>query len=123
MEEGAQAPFSFIMTKDNALIFTLAAALAGSTGYAQGADRAEGARKAQACQTCHGLDGLSRLAMTPHLAGQPHEYLVKTLKAYRSGERRDEMMAVVAKPLSDRDIEDLAAYYSAIEIRTAPAGR
>jgi len=33
------------------------------------------------------------------------------------------VMAVVAKPLSDRDIEDLAAYYSAIEIKTTPAGR
>lgn len=111
------------MTKTNALTLTLAATLAGASGYAQGADSTEGARKALACQACHGLDGLSRLPVAPHLAGQPHEYLVKTLKAYRSGERRDEMMAVVAKPLSDRDIEDLAAYYSAIEIKAGPARR
>lgn len=111
------------MANKNALIFTLAAALLGPTGYVQGADSTEGARKAQACQTCHGLDGLSRLPMAPHLAGQLREYLIKALKAYRSGERRDEMMGVVAKPLSDRDIEDLAAYYSAIEIKATPAGR
>ena len=111
------------MANKNALIFTLAAALAGPAAHTQGADSTEGARKARACQTCHGLDGLSRMPVAPHLAGQPREYLVKALKAYRSGERRDEMMAVVAKPLSDRDIEDLAAYYSAIKIKTGPASR
>ena len=111
------------MANKNALIFVLSAALVGPSAQAQSADRADGARKALACQACHGMDGLSRLPVAPHLAGQPREYLVKALKAYRSGERRDEMMAVVAKPLSDRDIEDLAAYYSAIEIRTAPPGR
>lgn len=82
-----------------------------------GADSPEGgARKAQACQACHGLEGLSRQPMVPHLAGQPREYFVKAMKAYRSGERKDEIMAIVTRSLSDRDIDDLAAYYSAIEI-------
>ena len=86
-------------------------------------DIAAGGQKALACQTCHGLDGLSKLLLTPHLAGQSREYLVKAIKAYRSGERKDEVMAVVAKPLSDRDIDDLAAYYSAIEITVKPPAR
>ena len=77
---------------------------------------AAGRRKALQCQTCHGLDGLSKLPEAPHLAGQPERYLVKSLDEYRKGMRNDEMMTLVVKDLSDQDIADLAAYYSAIEI-------
>lgn len=69
------------------------------------------------CQTCHGLDGIGKLPDAPHLAGQPAVYLERALRAYRSGERRNEVMAVAAKSLSDADIRDLAAYFSAIEIQ------
>jgi cytochrome c553 len=79
-------------------------------------DAAAGARKAAACQACHGLDGLSKMPEAPHLAGQPQIYLERSLRAYRSGERRNEVMSLAAKPLSDADIRDLAAYYAAIEI-------
>jgi cytochrome c553 len=83
-------------------------------------DVATGRRKALACQTCHGLDGLSKLPEAPHIAGQPERYLVKSLEEYRKGERKDEMMTLVAKGLSDQDIADLAAYYGAIEITATP---
>jgi cytochrome c553 len=89
--------------------------LAGSAPAAAG-DVAAGRRKALQCQTCHGLDGLSKLPEAPHLAGQPERYLVKSLDEYRKGIRNDEMMTLVVKDLSDQDIADLAAYYSAIEI-------
>ena len=97
-----------------------AAALFSSSAIAQ--DAAAGARKAPACQACHGLDGLSRLPDAPHLAGQPAPYLERALRAYRDGERRNEVMSIAAKPLSDQDIRDLAAYYAAIQIsiKTAP---
>jgi cytochrome c553 len=75
-----------------------------------------GRRKALACQTCHGLDGISKLPEAPHLAGQPEQYLVKSLDEYRTGMRRNEMMTLVVKNLSNQDIADLAAYYTAIEI-------
>jgi cytochrome c553 len=90
-------------------------ALAGADG-ADAQDVAAGRRKAVACQTCHGMDGIAKLPDAPHLAGQPAPYLVRTLRAYRSGERRNEVMSVAAKPLSDEDIRDLSAYYSAIQI-------
>jgi cytochrome c553 len=77
---------------------------------------AAGRRKAVACQACHGMDGIAKLPDAPHLAGQPAPYLVRALRAYRSGERRNEVMSVAAKPLSDEDIRDLSAYYSAIQI-------
>jgi cytochrome c553 len=77
---------------------------------------AAGRRKAVACQACHGMDGMAKLPDAPHLAGQPAPYLVRALRAYRSGERRNEVMTVAAKALSDEDIRDLSAYYSAIQI-------
>jgi cytochrome c553 len=75
-----------------------------------------GARKAIACQTCHGMDGLSRLPDAPNLAGQPVGYLERALRAFRDGARKNEMMSVAARTLSDQDIRDLAAYYGAIKL-------
>jgi cytochrome c553 len=85
--------------------------------------KAGAARAAQACQTCHGAQGVASLPDTPHLAGQPAIYLVRAMRAYRSGERRHEVMNVVAKPLSDADIQDLAAFYSAFFIDVKPLSR
>ncbi len=89
-----------------------AAAIAG--------DAAAGKTKAKACVTCHGLDGVSRLPDAPNLSGQVPEYLALQLRAYRSGERRHPVMNVIAKPLSDEDIDDLAAWYSEIEVTVTP---
>lgn len=82
----------------------------------------EGRRKAVACQTCHGIDGISRLPDAPHLAAQPAAYVERALRAYRSGERRNEVMNVAARALSDDDIRALAAYYAAvrIEVKAVP---
>ncbi len=71
---------------------------------------------AQACSTCHGANGLSTLPNAPHLAGQPAIYIAEQMKAYRSGKRSHEVMNVVAKPLSDADIDALAAWYASIKI-------
>ena len=83
-------------------------------------DVAAGRRKALACQACHGFDGLSKLPDAPHLAGQPERYLVKSLDEYRKGVRKNELMTLVVKDLSDQDIADLASYYGAIEISAQP---
>lgn len=79
-------------------------------------DVAAGRRKAAACQACHGLDGIAKLPDAPNIAAQPAAYLERELRNYRAGTRRNEVMSVAAKPLSDVDIRDLAAYYSAIQI-------
>ena len=75
-----------------------------------------GSAKAMMCQACHGLDGLSKTPDAPNIAGQIEPYLVTQLQAFKSGVRKNDAMSVVTPPLSDKDIEDLAAYYSAIEI-------
>jgi cytochrome c553 len=100
---------------------TAIAILLLATGAPAGAgDVAAGRRKALACQACHGLDGLSKLPDAPHLAGQPERYLVKSLDEYRKGVRKNELMTLVVKDLSDQDIADLASYFGAIEISAQP---
>jgi cytochrome c553 len=69
---------------------------------------------------CHGQDGYSTLPNAPHLAGQPAAYLEEQLRNYRSGRRQHEVMTLIAKPLSDADVENLAAWYSSISISVKP---
>jgi cytochrome c553 len=68
------------------------------------------------CQVCHGLDGIAKMPIAPHLAGESAIYLQTQLKAFRSGKRENEMMTVVSKDLSDEDIVKLAAWYESITI-------
>ena len=75
-------------------------------------DPAAGQKKSQTCVACHGPDGNSQAADFPKIAGQHHDYLVKALKDYKSGARKNQIMAPMAANLTLRDIEDLAAYYS-----------
>ena len=79
-------------------------------------DATVGRQKAQPCSVCHGPLGLSVTPDAPHLAGQPAMYLAAQLRAYRSGARKHEVMVVLAKPLSDEDINNLAAWFSSIRI-------
>jgi len=91
-------------------------ALSGAGGVHAQSPAETGKAKAQACVTCHGPLGLSQAPNTPHLAGQPEFYVVEQLKAYRSGKRSNEVMAVIAKPLTDADIGQLAAWYASLVI-------
>jgi cytochrome c553 len=77
-------------------------------------DAKAGRQKALQCQTCHGLDGMAKLPEAPNLAGQNEIYLVKALTDYKTGARQNEMMSAVSPPLTDKDIADLAAFYSAL---------
>lgn len=98
-----------------AALSTLAGAAAHATGEA-------GQVKSRPCAVCHGPQGLSVLPTAPNLAGQPEDYLAQQLRAYRSGRRSHEIMSLIAKPLSDDDIAQLAAYFASfrIEIKSAP---
>ena len=91
--------------------------LAATSGASQAGDVKAGRAKAMMCQACHGLDGLSKTPDAPNIAGQLEPYLVAQLQAFRSGARKNEAMSVVAPSLSDKDIEDLAAYFSEIEMK------
>jgi cytochrome c553 len=68
------------------------------------------------CQGCHGVDGRSITPDAPHLAAQPESYLAAQLRAYRSAERRHEVMNVVARGLRDDDIAVLARWFSQMQI-------
>jgi cytochrome c553 len=85
-------------------------------GVAVAGNAKAGRQKALQCQTCHGLDGVAKLPEAPNLAGQNEAYLVKALKDFRGGARRNDMMSLVIAPLQDADIADLAAYYAAIPV-------
>ncbi len=84
-------------------------------GPAMAGDSAAGKIKAASCAGCHGPDGISANPLWPNLAGQKAPYLVKQLKAFRDGARQDPMMSAMARPLSDADIENLAAYYASLK--------
>ena len=91
-----------------------------SSGSPTAADVAAGRKKAGACVACHGDAGIATLPNAPHLAGQPALYLTEQMRQFRSGKRPSEVMAVIAKSLSDQDIDDLAAWYEAIAIDAKP---
>lgn len=63
------------------------------------------------CNSCHGLD-LAGRDNVPHIANQREDYLVKTLREYKTNDRRgyDGSMAEVLAPVSDQQILDLAYY-------------
>lgn len=89
-------------------------------GAAWAADIGAGkSQAAAACAVCHGAQGLSTLPNAPHLAGQPEIYLAEQLRNYRSGKRSHEIMSVIAKPLTDKQIDDLSAWYASllVEVR------
>jgi cytochrome c553 len=98
-------------------LFTSGFLLAASGSVCAAGDVKAGRAKALMCQACHGLDGLSKTPDAPNIAAQTEPYLVAQLQAFKSGARKNDAMSVVAPSLSDRDIEDLAAYFSAIEIK------
>jgi cytochrome c553 len=92
-----------------------------SAGPAPAADaRAGRAKVAGVCQACHGMDGLSKNPEAPNLAGQIENYLAKALAEYRSEVRKNETMNIVSKELTDDDIANIAAFYSAIQVDVIP---
>ena len=92
-----------------------AVTLATTANVAAAGDAAAGKAKAAACAGCHGANGISTIPTYPNLAGQKEAYIVATLKGFRDGTRVNATMNPMAKPLSDADIENLAAYYSSLK--------
>ena len=68
------------------------------------------------CANCHGEDGIAVVPGAANLAGQQKEYLIEQLRAFRVGTRQNAQMSVVAKPLTDQDIEELSDWYASIRI-------
>ncbi len=105
------------------MLFALVAAASGSV-FAKG-DPVAGRAKAAVCAACHGPGGMSPTDAAPNLTAQGHAYVVLQLKAFRDGSRKSALMEPMAKPLSDQDIDNLAAYYSTskpgVAVASSPA--
>lgn len=68
--------------------------------------------KVAVCGACHGTDGVAKLPMYPNLAGQYDSYIKRALHDYQSGARKNAIMNAQAANLSDKDIDQLAAWFS-----------
>jgi cytochrome c553 len=77
---------------------------------------------AKACAECHGSAGVSPNATWPSLAGFSAAYLVRTTTAYKTGDQQDVAMTPLAKKLSDKDIQDVSAYYASLSCGSTSAG-
>ena len=85
----------------------------GLAEAALAADAEAGRRKAEICAACHGPGGNSANPAVPSLAGQPAQFIETELFLFRGGNRKDPQMSPLAASLSDADLNDLAAYFSA----------
>lgn len=74
------------------------------------------------CVQCHGIDGVGNTSGAfPRLADQSGWYLYKSLQDYASGLRPNEIMMPIAQTLTDREMQDVAAYYASIQNAPYPA--
>jgi len=80
---------------------------------APAADLEAGRRRAQDCFACHGPEGNSTNPAMSSLAGQPAQFIAMQLFQFREGNRKDPKMTPPAVGLSNADLNDLAAYFSA----------
>lgn len=95
-----------------AAVVALALALPASA-----ADAEAGKRKTEVCGACHGVDGNSASPEFPSLAAQPPLYLLYQLLNFRDGRRKSDVMVPFAASLSDGDMKDIAAYFTAQKAR------
>ena len=97
-------------------------AAAPATAQVKGAADA-GSQKASMCVGCHNIPGYKtafpEVYSVPKIDGQHAAYIVKSLQAYKSGERKHPSMRAIAATLTDQDMADLAAFFSASGSRSA----
>ena len=94
-------------------IILIALATVFATPAVAAGDVASGREKAKTCAACHGPDGNAPISPDfPRLAGQHYDYLLKALRDYKSGARKNPIMAGQVVNLKPRDMADLAAFYA-----------
>ena len=95
------------------LILTMTLSLFSSTSFAE--DIAAGESKSVTCKACHGANGISMNSLWPNLAGQQKAYLLKQLKAFKDGTRKDPIMSPLSQVLSDKDMVNISAYFNSLK--------
>jgi len=102
-------------------VITFAAALPVlALPVANGAEAESGRETAQTCIACHGPGGNSGNPVVPSLAGQPRQFIETQLVMFREGNRKDAQMSPIAANLSNKEVNELAAFFSA-QTRSPPA--
>lgn len=90
--------------------------------HAADGDVNAGKAKAVACAGCHGVDGNGGAnPLWPKLAGQDPAYIAKQLKDFKTGKRKDPIMAGMAAALSDADMKNIGAYYASLPAKPGAA--
>lgn len=107
------------MTRHKLMRAVCALGLTAFTGAAAQAagDPEAGRMKAQSCMGCHGIPSYTTVYPTyhvPKLGGQHATYIVTALQAYKNGQRDHETMHAQAATLSDKDMQDMAAWFSSL---------
>ena len=110
-------------------IFALAVSFVSFTAQAQDiTGNAQAGQKINAmCIGCHGIKGYQasfpEVYKVPMISGQNAKYIESALHAYKKGDRKHPTMRGISESLTDQNIADLAAYYSAhglVEGQLAP---
>jgi sulfide dehydrogenase cytochrome subunit len=90
--------------------------LAALTGLPASAQDSTAARSlAATCFTCHGTDGRSVGGVPPSLAGQDKNYLLQTMKDFKTGKRPATIMHQQAKGYTDQELEVIAGYFASLK--------
>jgi len=71
-----------------------------------------GKAAASGCEGCHGEGGVSSTPGMPNLAGQDPKYIVAAVKAYKGGQRKNDMMKTLVSALTDTELDDIALYFA-----------
>ncbi len=69
-------------------------------------------QQAEKCDRCHGINGNSISPLVPSIAGQRRDYIVKAINDYKTNVRESSMMFAMSEQLTEKEIENLAKYYS-----------
>ncbi len=85
---------------------------------AQAQDAKAGEQKVAMCMGCHNIIGYQasfpQVYKVPMIAGQDPKYIVTALTEYRTGDRKHPTMRAIAAALTDKDMADVAAFYSSL---------
>lgn len=106
-----------LMTRLQWLGLAVTASLFAVSGAHAEGDKAAGRKLVYTCNGCHGVPGYTNAYPqypVPRIAGQNEQYIINALHGYQSGDRTHPTMTAQAQSLSDKDIQDIAAYLSSL---------
>ncbi len=71
-----------------------------------------GKAAAAGCAGCHGDNGISKTPGMPNLVGLDPKYLIGAVKAYKSGQRKHDMMKTMVSAVTDAELDNIALFYA-----------